>query len=71
MVITILQLAFSVLLVTAILLQAPGTGLSPVFGAGGEAFRSKRRAQKFLIIATVAFSVIIAVLSLIQLYLQK
>jgi len=59
------------LLVTAILLQAPGTGLSPVFGGGGESFRSKRSATKFLLIATIVLATILAILSLIQLFLQK
>lgn len=71
MVLTIIQIVVSVLLIAAILLQAPGTGLSPVFGGGGEAYRSKRSAQKFLLIATVALSAIMAVLSLVLLYLQK
>lgn len=71
MVITIFQIIVSILLVTAILLQAPGTGLSPVFGAGGEAFRSKRSATKFLLIATVVLASFLAILSLIQLFLQK
>lgn len=71
MIITIFQVLVSVLLITAILLQAPGTGLSPVFGGGGESYRSKRSAQKFLIYATVALSAILALLSLAQLFLQR
>lgn len=53
------------------MLQAPGTGLSPVFGGGGESYRSKRSAQKFLIIATIALSAILALLSLTQLFIQR
>jgi protein translocase SecG subunit len=71
MILTILQIIVSVLLIVAILLQAPGTGLSPVFGAGGESFRSKRSAQKFLIIGTVAFAAILAILSFVQLLLHR
>jgi protein translocase SecG subunit len=71
MVFTIFQIVVSVLLVAAILLQAPGTGLSPVFGGGGESFRSKRSAQRFLIGATIVLSAILAILSLVLLFLQK
>jgi len=71
MIISIFQIIVSVLLVTAILLQAPGTGLSPVFGGGGEAFRSKRSATKFLLITTIALASLLAILSLVQLFLQK
>lgn len=71
MVIIIVQIVISILLVTSILLQAPGTGLSPVFGGGGESFRTKRSAQKFLIIITVTLAALLAILSVIQLYLQK
>jgi len=71
MIVTVLQIIMSILLVAAVLLQAPGTGLSPVFGGGGEAFRSKRSAQKFLLITTISFASLLAILSLIQLLLQK
>ncbi len=68
---SIIQIVASVLLVAAILLQAPGTGLSPVFGGGGEAYRSKRSAQKFLVIATIALSAILVLLSITLLVLQN
>jgi protein translocase SecG subunit len=71
MALSILQIVVAVLLVVAILLQAPGSGLSPVFGGGGEAYRSKRSAQKFLVIATIALSAILVLLSVILLVLQN
>ncbi|HVA96906.1 MAG TPA: preprotein translocase subunit SecG [Candidatus Acidoferrales bacterium] len=71
MIITILQIVISVLLIASILLQAPGTGLSPVFGGGGESFRTKRSAQKFLLIGTIALSAILGILSIVQLFLQR
>jgi len=71
MVFTILQIIVSVLLIASILLQSPGTGLSPVFSGGGEAFRSKRSAQKFLVVATITLTVLLVLLSLIQLFLQR
>lgn len=71
MVLSIVQIIVSVLLVVVILLQSPGTGLSPVFGGGGEAYRSKRSAQRFLVIATIVLSVILAAISATLLILQK
>ncbi len=71
MALSIFQILIAVLLVAVILLQAPGTGLSPVFGGGGEAYRSKRSAQKFLVIATIALSAILVILSITLLVLQN
>ena len=71
MVISILQIIIAILLVAAILLQAPGTGLSPVFGGGGEAYRSKRSAQRFLVIATIVLATILVILSVTLLILQR
>ncbi len=71
MALSIIQILISVLLVAAILLQAPGTGLSPVFGGGGEAYRSKRSAQKFLVIATIGLSAALVLLSITLLVLQN
>lgn len=71
MALSILQILVAVLLVVVILLQAPGSGLSPVFGGGGEAYRSKRSAQKFLVIATISLSAILVLLSVVLLVLQN
>lgn len=71
MIYSILAIIISTLLIIAILLQAPGTGLSPVFGGGGEAYRSKRNVQKFLMIATITLGALLAIFSFILLFLQK
>ncbi len=71
MVISILQIIISVLLVAVILLQDPGKGLSPVFGGGGETYRSKRTAQRFLVIATIGLSAALVILSVTLLLLQR
>lgn len=71
MALSIFQILIAVLLVVAILLQAPGTGLSPVFGGGGEAYRSKRSAQRFLVIGTIVLSAILVLLSITLLVLQN
>lgn len=65
---TVFQILVAIGLVAAILLQAPEGGLSPVFGGGGEMYRSKRNVEKFLIIATIVLSVILAVVSFVLLF---
>lgn len=69
-IILILQIIVSVLLIGAILLQAPEGGLSPVFGGGGEMYRSRRNVEKFLVGATIALSIILVLLSLALLFPQ-
>lgn len=64
----VLQIIIAGLLVGAILLQAPEGGLSPVFGGGGEMYRSKRNVEKFLVIATIVLSALLAILSLSLLF---
>ena len=69
-ILSILQLVVSILLVGAILLQTPEGGLSPVFGGGGEMYRSRRNVEKLLLIATIVLSIILAILSLLLLFPQ-
>lgn len=65
-----LQIIVSVLLIISILLQAPEEGLSPVFGGGGEMYRSKRQVEKFLVTSTIVLSVALTVLSIALLFPQ-
>jgi protein translocase SecG subunit len=69
-ILTVLQIIASVLLVTCVLLQAPEGGLSPVFGGGGEMYRSKRNVEKFLVVATTVLAIVLVILSLLQLVPQ-
>jgi protein translocase SecG subunit len=64
MVLTILQIIVSILLIISVLLQASEGGLSPVFGGGGEMYRSKRTVEKFLLFATIVLAFILAGLSI-------
>ena len=64
------QIVISILLVIAILLQAPEGGLSPVFGGGGEMYRSRRHIEKFLVTATIILSTILVILSILLLLPQ-
>lgn len=67
----ILQLAVSFLLVTVILLQAKGSGLSGVFGGEGGFYRSKRGVEKLLVISTVALGFLFFLLSVAQVLVTK
>lgn len=67
MILTILQIIISLLLVGSILLQTQGGGISPVFGGGGEMYRSKRNVEKFLFIVTAVLAVLLVIVSLLQL----
>lgn len=69
-IIIVAQIIVSVLLVISILLQAPEGGLSPVFGGGGEMYRSRRNVEKFLLTATIILSAVLAILSLLLLLPQ-
>jgi protein translocase SecG subunit len=70
MIFTLLQIIISVLLIAAVLLQTQSGGISPVFGGGGEMYRSKRNIEKFLFIATSVLAGLLVIISLLLL-LQK
>lgn len=55
---TIIQIVSAILLIAAILLQQRGVGLGAAFGGEGSLYRTKRGIEKWIFIATIAFSVI-------------
>lgn len=67
MVLVILQIIVAIFLIGAILLQMQGSGLSNVFGGGGEFYRSRRSVEKILVAATVILSAVFGILSIILL----
>lgn len=67
MVLNIIQIILSLLLVVCVLLQSQGGGISPVFGGGGEMYRSKRNIEKFLFITTGVLGALLVVVSIISL----
>ncbi|HUQ85881.1 MAG TPA: preprotein translocase subunit SecG [Candidatus Limnocylindrales bacterium] len=69
-ILTIAQLIVAILLIASILLQAPEEGLSPVFGGGGEMYRSKRNVEKFLVTSTIILAVLLVILSIALLFPQ-
>ena len=67
MILIILQIFVGILLIVAILLQSQGGGISPVFGGGGEMYRSRQNIEKFLVAATIILTVLLVGLSIILL----
>ena len=55
-ILTIVQVAVSVLLVVAILLQQQGVGLGATFGGDGNSFRTKRGLEKGLFYLTIVLA---------------
>ena len=51
-----LQIVFSILLITFILIQNRGAGLGGVFGGEGNVFRTKRGAEKIIFYLTIIFA---------------
>lgn len=66
--IDIAQIVVAILLITAILLQAKGTGLSGVFGGEGNVYRTKRGFEKILFYSTVALSVLFFGIAMLNMY---
>lgn len=58
------QILIALLLISFILLQGRGTGLSAPFGGGGETFRTRRGVEKVLHYLTI-FVVVLFTLSLL------
>ena len=65
---SIAQVAVSVLLIILILLQERSAGVSGLFGGGeGGFYQTRRGLEKFIFIATVVLVAIFAILSLLNL----
>lgn len=67
MILSIIQIIIAILLITVILLQVQGTGLSTAFGGGGEFYRSKRSIERLLVWVTVVLSILFGAFSVILL----
>lgn len=61
----------SVLLVTGILLQARGTGLSAAFGGEGNVYRTKRGMEKKIFQLTIIFAVLFFIVALADVLLTS
>lgn len=63
----IIQIILAILLVISILLQHRGTSLGGAFGGGGEVYRTRRGAEKFLFYLTIIFALLFVILALVNL----
>ncbi len=66
----IAQMAISILIVVAVLLQNRGSGLSSVFGGGGAIYRTKRGLEKGLFILTIILVILFIAIGVANLALQ-
>ena len=57
-ILTFSQIIIAVLLVSSILLQQRGGGLSQVFGGAGGAYRTRRGIERGIFIATIILAVL-------------
>ena len=62
---TIAEIIVCLLLIGAIMLQMQGSGFST---GGGEMYRSKRSVEKVLIYATIVFSILFAIISMVLVF---
>ena len=65
---TIIQLTAAVLMVVTILMQSGGAGLGSAFG-GGDAYMTKRGAEKTIFRSTIIFAFIFVVLGIVRLFI--
>jgi len=61
----------SVLLVTAILIQQRGAGVSDVFGGGGASYSVRRGAEKKLHVVTIALVVLFLAIAFGLIFVKK
>lgn len=63
----ILEVFIAVGLITVILLQNQGSGLSGSFGGSGEFYRSKRSVEKLLVWITIILVIMFGIVSILLL----
>ena len=68
-IISVVQIIISLLLMTAILLQAKGEGLGTAFGGSGEFYQSKRGLEKILFALTIFLAFLFLLSSILSVIL--
>jgi protein translocase SecG subunit len=70
----IIQIVIAIIVIVLIILQSNGASLSATFGGaggGGEAFRTRRGLQKFLLYATIIAVILFASSTIVSLIIAK
>jgi len=68
--IKVLQIIIALLLMTSILLQSRGAGLSGVFGGSSGIYRTKRGIEKSLFISTIVLAVLFFGIAALSFFLK-
>ena len=66
MILNIIQVVLAVLLATAILVQARGTGVGLAFGGDGNVYRTRRGVEKKLHVLTIVLAILFFGVSLVN-----
>lgn len=69
-IINVIQIAISVLLIGAILLQQRGSGLSATFGGDTNVYHTRRGVERMLFAATIVLAILFVGLGLAQLIIR-
>lgn len=67
----IIQIIISLALITVVILQAKGGGLSTIFGGEGSVYRTRRGLEKTIFNFTIVLAVLFGVISLLSVVVQK
>ncbi len=71
LILTITHIVLSIILISLVLIQQRGTGLSQVFGGSNAAFHTKRGLEKIIFVTTIVVAILFFGLSLTILFLAK
>ena len=66
MILNVIQIVLAILLATAILLQARGSGVGLAFGGDGNVYRTRRGIEKKLHVATIVMAILFFGVSLVN-----
>ncbi len=70
-ILNIAQLVIAILLITTILMQNRGASLGGVFGGGGDIYRTKRGAEKFIFTTTIILAILFLSIAVLNVFLGK